>query len=156
MANWSGYLDNRGAKDALNETLEKIADVNPTGKIMLIGSAPQWHPSLPELYVRRGRELTAPSEFELEGLLLRRLRNFDEILNEIAMDNVAISFSSLIDVLCDDEGKCLSAVAEGNRVETLVWDYGHFTELGSIEAVQRLISNGQFATEPDPISTADE
>ncbi|MEL6757087.1 MAG: acyltransferase family protein [Pseudomonadota bacterium] len=156
MANWSGYLDNRGAKAALATTLEKIVEVNPDGRVVLIGSSPQWHPSLPELYVRRGRELTAPSKFELEGLLLRRLRNFDDVLNQIASENVSVSFSSLLDALCDEDGRCLSAVSNGNRVEPVVWDYGHFTELGSNEAVQRLISNERWAKESVQKSKTDE
>ena len=52
-----------------------------------------------------------------------------------------MSFVSLIEALCDAEGHCLSAVAGAGRVETLVWGYGHLTELGSIEAVRRLVSS---------------
>lgn len=74
--------------------------------------------------------------FVISGYLITSI-----ILHDLAAKNDGVTFRSLIDVLCNTEGRCLSAVKKGSRVETLVWDYGHLTELGSETTVQKLLDS---------------
>ncbi len=138
--NWSGYLDDLGAKEALAATIESIRRKSPTSRILLVGSVPQWKPSLPEMYVRSGKLLIAPSSMGVEKLLLRRLRNSDDVLRNTAARYPYVVFYSILDDICDDQDRCISAVTRDGKTETLVWDSAHLTEYGSQLIVQRMLA----------------
>ena len=135
-ANWHAYKiaqTNLG----LIKTIESIKKSSPNSRIIILGSAPQWEPSLPIYMIRQKafldeeKYLTMPS-FE-------RLLKVDAELKNLAQEN-GLEFISIIENMCL-ENKCLAVINYDKKFELTSWDDGHLTQAGAIFLVKKLLKN---------------
>ena len=102
--------------------------------VILVGPAPQWHPSLPMVVTRdhwttgfdRVKEGLNPEMFELDRALQDRLGA-----------SSVIRYVSLVGRLCDDQG-CLATVPGSDR-QLMTVDSGHFSPDGSIYVANTIL-----------------
>jgi hypothetical protein len=94
--------------------------------VLLVGPAPQWHPTLPEIVTdsywttgfERVKEGLDPAVFVVDRTLRDRLQS-----------TPSIRYASLVEPLCNDAG-CLATVPGTDR-ELMAVDSGHFSPGGS-------------------------
>lgn len=115
------------------QILKFINDNKLRSKLILIGSTPQWHPSLPKAIAKR--------HFDKKIKMIKDAYFDKEIFTINATltkryANSPIFYISLIDHLCKNEF-CLAKVDDNNM--PLVSDYGHLTEKASIILSEDLI-----------------
>ena len=139
-ANWSGYIDDPAVYGAFSDTVDTLLGQVPNAELWIVGTMPQWKPSLPMLLVKRHNPLAYPNNLQIEPLLRRRLEHSDERLSNLAASHNRVSFFSIIDLICNVSG-CPAIVADGERTEPLVWDSAHMTELGANFVVQKLLAS---------------
>jgi len=132
-ANWRRYARDARLIPALEDTIAALKDRG--ARVVLVGSLPQWRPSLPEIVAGRmyqhGLGLA-----EIPRLIASNrhgeLEKIDRGLREVT-DRQGVQWISLLDALCkDDHCTALVATAEGLRLTA--WDYGHLTYEGSLLA----------------------
>jgi len=125
-ANWLLYIKADPAT-ALEKTIRSIKQASPETRIAVLGGVPQWHPSLPELLIRQGRE------DRLDEALLNtdsgQLVRLDQRLAEVVQKSGA-QFVSARDFFCRGDD-CSISVDLGGKRELVAWDYGHLTASGS-------------------------
>lgn len=110
------------------------------GRVVLVGPAPNWTPSLPEVvahqywgrpYARVSHGL-APGTFDTDRLLKAHVAGVD-----------GLSYVSLLDGLCDDAG-CQAVVDGGGWQDLIAFDSGHFSPRGSVFVVAKALSEVVF------------
>jgi peptidoglycan/LPS O-acetylase OafA/YrhL len=117
--------------------IAKFAHSAGVRKVVLIGPAPQWLPSLPSIIVKNalGTEVTYvsvgldPTVIETDSILQRRYGQSDEL-----------TYVSLIDLLCQPEG-CMARLEAPGPMNLTAFDYGHLTPDASTYVARRLIVN---------------
>lgn len=97
------------------------------GKVVVVGPAPMWSPSLPEVYVNRYWDSGA--DRAAYGLVAGRAED-DEIMRARYARSAAIAYVSIMRRLCDANG-CLAVVPGTNPPELMAFDSAHLTPLGS-------------------------
>lgn len=112
---------------AITETIRRIHEVSPASRVIVVGSMPQWDPSLPATMLQKQIKLQDGATVKVP--LLGMLQDVDRYVEANAKAAGARYFSP-IDHLCRD-GECQAVAAQDGKVEPLVWDYGHLTEAGS-------------------------
>jgi peptidoglycan/LPS O-acetylase OafA/YrhL len=132
-ANWRAY----GREDAtghLHQTLLALRVASPLSRLVIVGSVPQWAPSLPiygvKMKLSLNREQVLPSDgyaslSRLDDSLKATTRQFDGI------------FLSALDASCSQQG-CLAVVRFKEGFQLTAWDYGHLTEGGSVKLAGKL------------------
>lgn len=107
-------------------------------KFYLIGPAPLWDPSLPEIIAKYHNA----KEVEKTSIGLRNYSfEVDNELNKKFVNNKSIKYISLMEKLCNQR-KCLVTIPESKNLITL--DYGHFSVSGSIYVADRIIRDKIF------------
>lgn len=103
------------------------------GHVVLVGPAPFWTPSLPEVIAKHywGRSYARVSHglanavFDTDRLLEQRVAGVD-----------GLSYLSLLDGLCNDAG-CQALVDGGGWQDLITFDSGHFSPRGSEFVVEK-------------------
>ena len=121
------------ASRAVEATMQRIREVSPETRIVLIGSPPIWRPKLPRLILRRNIDL---NQDEVENTALAEVAASDAVLKAIA-GRYGARFVSLKDMLCHD-GVCRVWVETLGRRALLTFDHGHFTYDGSVFVARQL------------------
>lgn len=125
-ANWSLYKDDDLIKN-LSRTLSFVRSVSPQTSVVLIGSVPQYHPSLPVTMLRHGVKLNGMHRMPMA--MYGELVSIDQqIANLEKLDRVR--FVSVLSRLCDDTG-CLAVTSSTQGYVPMAWDYGHLTKEGA-------------------------
>jgi len=110
------------------------------GRVVLVGPAPFWTPSLPEVIAKQywGRSYARVSHglaiaaFDVDRLLQQRVAGVD-----------GLSYVSLLDGLCNDAG-CQAVVDDGGWQDLIAFDSGHLSPKGSVFVVERLLRDVVF------------
>jgi len=142
-SNWIRYSSEQIYN--ITSTIDELLAINPNLKITVIGSVPQWKPSLPTIIMRNmntdQNELSNRSikNYQINEVSLRD----NEIKDLIAVysDNENISFISLLTKLCDDE-KCLALVERCDKDEPITWDSDHLGTGGSMLVARLVLKRG--------------
>ncbi len=134
-ANWNQYRSNRPVEH-LDRTIAAVSERSPETRIMLVGSVPQWHTSLPGSMLRTGIGLTPG--VRLRSPYAAEIRAEDQRLAALAR-RTGSGFRSAFEPMCEQE-RCLAVVEEGGHAALTAWDYGHLTTAGSRWLVGRLES----------------
>lgn len=127
-ANWIAY----GSYDLiekLSQTLDVItASVPASTKIIVLGGLPQWRPSLPNRMIIDG--VSFEDGAVMENLKLGDIIDIENKISKMITNKKNIQFISVIDKICE-HSLCRVVVSDGGRVEPIVWDHGHLTEVGA-------------------------
>jgi peptidoglycan/LPS O-acetylase OafA/YrhL len=112
------------------------ADLRSRGarEVILVGPAPQWHPSLP-LVVTRDHWTTGFDRVK-EGFN-QEVLTIDRALQVRLGRSTAIRYVSLLDALCNDMG-CLATVPGTDR-QLITVDSGHFSPAGSVYVADTIL-----------------
>ncbi len=131
----------QSSRHAETDWVELTRNLREAGarRVVLVGPAPSWSPSLPEVvahhywnrpYQRVGYGL-APAPFETDRLLQR----------VAAIEGV--TYVSLLRHLCDEAG-CQAVVDGGGWQDLIAFDSGHFSPRGSVFVVAKALSEVVF------------
>ncbi len=97
------------------------------GRVVVIGPAPRWRPSLPEVVANHywGKDFNRVSyglqnDVEVDRRLQAELANVPQL-----------TYVSLLNGLCNDEG-CVAVVPGSTNNDLTAFDFGHFTLKGSV------------------------
>jgi peptidoglycan/LPS O-acetylase OafA/YrhL/lysophospholipase L1-like esterase len=133
-ANWSNYaaLD---VEAELSRTLSQVTRLLPSTRIVLIGMATQWYPSLPVRMVREGATLAEGQRMKMAAQ--PRLRAIDERLTAVASEH-GLRLVSLTGILCSAVDCQVTAPWNG-KVEPIAWDQSHMTEAGAALVARALL-----------------
>ncbi len=117
----------------VEETIKTLRSMG-VSRIVLIGPAPEWRASLPELLASYDRPFEdLPVMMQTGGL--ERQQALSKKMQELA-SGLGIAYASPLDILCDPQG-CLTRL--GSDPSQLVeYDKEHFTDAGSRYVVSRL------------------
>jgi peptidoglycan/LPS O-acetylase OafA/YrhL len=156
-ANWRRY----GKDPRLYPMLEKtIADLKAAGKrVVVVGSLPQWRPSLPEVLAGRmfQHDLTLSAlPRMIPSNRYNELRELDHSLKAIA-DRQGVPMLSLLDILCE-KNQCRALLDTPEGLKLTAWDYGHLTYEGSLHVGGRLVdmlAKAVPGVTPAPAATGD-
>ena len=112
------------------------AEVRARGaaRVILVGPAPRWTPSLPEVVVRHhwGQDVSRVSQGLVPGVL-----DTDRALAALLSGSASLRYVSLVEALCDGAG-CLAVVPDSDQ-QLLSFDQGHLSPSGSIFVVDRVL-----------------
>lgn len=134
---YTGYYKGLKLTDALDRTIKALLQASPTTKVVVIGSVPQWNPTLPITMLRQS--LTLDREASASNDMIAGQKILDNQLRKVAAQN-DVPFVSAIDELCD--GVNCQAVAQiDGRLQPTAWDYGHLTEAGSAALARRVMAD---------------
>lgn len=104
--------------------------------IVLVGSVPQWQPSLFKLILKN---YWGAVPLRLNNHQRQSVFKTDQLMNERYGNSLQITYISLVDRLCNADG-CLTYL-DGNPKEGLItYDYGHFTLPASRYVVHNFIT----------------
>lgn len=132
-ANWSFYVSPR-FQESIQELLRNLQ--NFTTRVIVVGSIPQWYPSLPSVLISHNA-----NPFELTYLKnpnLDELKVIDKELSR-ACETTGVDFVSAIENLCRGDS-CVVTIGQQGTTELLIWDYGHLTESGAKWLSERILT----------------
>lgn len=105
------------------------------GRVVLVGPAPMWVPSLPEIFINRFWETRTPHI--AYGLSTARL-TLDEDLRRRFAASTTLTYVSIINRFCDADG-CLAVIPGIDPPELMTFDAVHLTPLGSVYLAQHVL-----------------
>ncbi len=132
-ANWSWYFDVADVERKIKQTLEKIRDISPNTKIMVVGGVPQWPPSLPQSILKYNLPL---NEISTIPAFNSKVHIIDNALAKTAKQ-AGVVFVSLLDRLCVKD-ECIAAIGNGEKKVPFAWDRAHLTKEGSVHVANIL------------------
>ncbi len=127
QSNWHTYKKENVVGN-LHKTIEFIKRESPQTEIIILGSAPQWEPTLPMVMIRR--RLNANQIQYVYMPSYSELMKVDEELISLAREK-NIKYISILDNFCIEK-KCLATTEYNTGFWLTTWDTGHLTEAGSI------------------------
>ncbi len=135
-ANWSLYKEQDPINN-LQNTIKFIKDISPKTEISIIGSVPQWKPSLPNYMIRFNKDLDG--EYYLINSETHELEKINDGLSMVANEE-GIRFQSVLDLVCKSDS-CITTIKNGQKYDLIAWDYGHLTGPGSIFLASKILSS---------------
>jgi len=105
------------------------------GRVILVGPAPMWEPSLPEIFINRYWD--AKPDRIAYGLVAGRAA-LDEQMRSRYASSDALTYVSMIGPLCDANG-CLARVPGIDPPELTTFDAAHLTPQASLYVADRLL-----------------
>jgi len=123
-ANWQKHYH---LISGLSSTVKEIKSISPQSKIVIVGNAPQWEPTLPDAAARL-RDFS-DSIIYVYTPVLRKLLDIDKQLEVLTLEGQAVFFSPL-DIFCLSS-ECFGMKIENSAMKLIAHDYGHFTQEGS-------------------------
>jgi peptidoglycan/LPS O-acetylase OafA/YrhL len=140
--NWMLYQTSSFEAE-LGRTLAALRSAG-VARVYLLGSLPQFPPTLPERLAARKATLNRASS---TPVVLASLREIDGKLTRIAGANDA-RFVSLVDLLCETD-QCDAVVPNEDRgFAPLAWDSSHLTRAGSDFLAGLLVRSGKLEAPP--------
>jgi len=127
QANWHIYTKENVVGN-LHKTIEFIKRESPKSKIIILGSVPQWEPSLPKVLIRKQLSLNQIEYVHIS--FYNELIRVDKELIALANEE-NINFVSILDNFCIEK-KCLAITNYNSKFWLTTWDNGHLTEAGSV------------------------
>lgn len=127
-------LAQSGAYTAVDwEALARQIIALGASRVVVVGPAPQWAPSLPEVVAKQywGRDFHRVSH----GLAASVLESDRQLKTRLA-NSTSLTYVSLIDGLCTADG-CQATVGDSKDLLTL--DYGHLTPKGSVFVAETIL-----------------
>lgn len=145
QSNWHTYKKENVVGN-LHKTIEFIKRESPLTKIVILGSAPQWEPTLPLALLRRQLNINQIDYVYMPSY--SKLKKVDEELVALANDE-KVNYISILDNFCM-ENKCLAVTEYNSTYWLTAWDNGHLTEAGSMYLFIKLknIINNQYDLQP--------
>jgi hypothetical protein len=134
QAHWFGYQSNYNIEKSIYETINFIKKSSSKTQIYIVGYVPHWEPTLPNLLLRKGIELSG--EIYIVPHNIDEIYRLDKTLKYFS-DKNKVKFISLIDMLCVGN-KCLAVTEHDGQYMPTTWDYGHLTKAGSMFFTDRL------------------
>lgn len=139
LADWRYHSSVSGWLDNLHATVEQL--VKGGVRVYLIGSLPQWRPSLPVLVAKdmRAQNLglsNLSSQYRLRDW--RQLHELDADLLALAQETGAVFLPLMVDLCRQD--LCDALIPGGEGVALMAWDHSHLTMEGSLYVGERLMS----------------
>ena len=136
--NWMLYQTS-GFETELGRTLAAL-HASGVERIYVLGSLPQFSPTLPERLAARRAKLDRPSR---TPVVLAGMRAIDGKLSRVARANGA-QFVSLIDLLCGAD-QCDAVVPDSaGGFAPVAWDSSHLTRAGSEHLAGLLVGSGKL------------
>ena len=134
-SNWSGHFHNPARIAQFRQTLVALKDVAPETRIVLLGSIPQWSPSLPEQMLRQSAPLIVGQRLATD---LTRVHEADDVLEGLASD-LGLDFISVVDGVC--EGEFCTSVVPGvdGLASPLLFDDDHLTWSGAVHVSEAVL-----------------
>lgn len=132
-ANWHGYK-RQDVVGGLEKTLRFLRQEAPDSRIFIVGTVPNWSPSLPIHALRKRAVLDA--EHHLPVAEPEALAEIDARLATLARTHGAV-FLSPRTLLCRDE-QCLAITEYDGRYQLTAFDSGHLTAAGSMRLAEPL------------------
>jgi hypothetical protein len=96
-------------------------------RVVVIGPAPMWRPTLPRVYAEH--HMADHAAYVSTGLEMRRF-NDDRVTAALVSPLDHVSYLSLMDHLCNG-GACLARVPDGEPLDLMAVDFGHLSPKGS-------------------------
>lgn len=140
---WALYAapDARAIAERLKVTIAKLREFG-VSKVIVVGPAPRWKPSLPHDLVRiRLSQQDTPSRTWIG--VDRSTEALDTDLHERLADEKDVIYFSAFAALCDERG-CLTHIGSDPDALT-TWDYGHLTTPGAAFLAFKLGQAGDWA-----------
>jgi hypothetical protein len=130
-------LAQRWDHEATNwDEIAAFARNNGVRRVLLIGPAPEWLPSLPQVVAAHYFD----NEIEhIEYGLNAKIFKTDSVIRERYENDHDLVYVSLIKQLCDDSG-CQATVAGKWPYNLIAMDYGHLTPMGSVFVAQNVLA----------------
>lgn len=130
-ANWHTYKSIKSLKN----TIALIRQVSTNSNILLIGSVPQWKPTLPVFLNKKNIGMVAETYIRMPSF--KELQLTDADLEVIAKNNGA-HFISVLSKICIQES-CPVVIKSDKGFTLSAWDNGHMTEEESLLLAKQLI-----------------
>ncbi len=127
QSNWDNYTE-ENVLGNLYKTIDFIKSVSPSTKIVILGSAPRWYPSLTTAIIISKHKVNKASYVHMP--YYEELVKVDAELIKLS-NKEKVTFISLLDNLCI-KNKCLAITQYNSDFWLTSWDNGHLTEAGSI------------------------
>lgn len=135
QANWI-YYSSQNVIENISKTIDYIKLKSPNSEIVIIGSVPQWEPSLPGILARNNISLNSGHDYYMKMPSYEYLNSIDKDFVRLSKDK-GFKFISLLDYLCLDE-KCLAVTEYKNELWLTSFDSGHFTVAGSVYVFSKI------------------
>jgi peptidoglycan/LPS O-acetylase OafA/YrhL len=135
-ANWTRYREHT-LVGSIQRTVQHVRNISPDSVITLVGSVPQWRPSLPSYMIKTKVGLNG--ENYLPNASIAELNEYDENIRQAANLN-KVRFVSALAIFCKSN-ECLVKTPYKGNVMLTTWDYGHLTEAGSVYLARRLLES---------------
>jgi hypothetical protein len=119
----------------LRPTIDTIQRLSPATVITVVGSVPQWSPSLPAHLA--SQRVALDGQHYLRVPAMQELRSLDLSIAAAVKQSKAL-FLSPLDLLCAD-GKCQATTTYQDGVVVTAWDYGHLTKGGSVLLSRKIL-----------------
>ncbi|MBT8551986.1 acyltransferase [Polynucleobacter paneuropaeus] len=126
QAKWNNHSESLDKN--LSDTLKILHAISPSSKVIVIGSVPQWEPSLPMVAIQNNLTLDTGAYIEMPSY--KKLKEVDAQLERISKYNQA-EYLGPLDNLCKGQN-CLAVVKYNSKYWLTSWDSGHLTEAGSV------------------------
>lgn len=159
-ANWRRYSKDPRLYPLLDRTLTELKQAGI--RIVLVGSLPQWRPSLPEVVAGKMFQHDLPLAAlprMMPSNRYKELRELDRSLSALAYKH-GIPLLSPLDALCQKD-QCTALLDTPEGIQLTAWDYGHLTYEGSLHAGGRLVEMlfkavpGTSSDHTSPVATGD-
>lgn len=146
-ANWSSYGSPNpsiGLGPMLNyisKTIEYVSKISPGTHVKIVGSVPQWQPSLPDIIVSNDDPIFDKHFLPLDNAKYKELSLFDKQI-EVRAKMSDVEFVSPIELLCKGD-RCPAVIESDNGFSLTSWDYGHLTAEGSLLLAEKILDNNE-------------
>ena len=132
-ANWSTYTSEDDYQ-SLKRTILEVKTISPKTNVIILGSLPQWYPTLSSEILSKGIVLNR--EQQIPTADISHLKDIDTRLKKIAIQNGS-KFVSVLDTVCINNG-CYGVVRKKGGFTLSTSDYAHLTREGSVFYAERL------------------
>lgn len=131
----SAFSSMKETVSSLKITVERIKEVSPSSRIIILGPFPKWKGSLLKQMVIFSTENKsippAYMEFGLDG----GMKDWDDYFRK-NIPKLDVEYISIYDVLCNEKG-CLTRTSDNAKDITAI-DFGHLTKSGSIYLIEKI------------------
>ena len=139
LANWDAYYQSYDVIELLKNTILLIKSKSPNTEITIIGSVPQYEPSLPEIMLIKDIGLNEVQHLTITKY--KKLIGIDKDLTSLASKQ-RVNFISALEIFCNKDLCQITAELDG-EFEPTTFDYGHLTKAGSFLLANGLLKNKQ-------------
>lgn len=136
-----------------DETIDRILPrvvhslrANGAKRVVVVGPAPEWRASLPEILFRAARAQQRIPPMRMRDHLVASRWRIDKDMRAAIEKQGEATYVSAIDAFCVKRS-CLTRL-DDDPASLPTWDYGHLTTAGARRLAERITASGAFATSP--------